>query len=80
MIVSFRTQNDLTALQRPCAAMSAEDFANWLADDVLYIRPVDGGAGYAVFTGDGTFLDVVDDPTEVVASAQSHDMSIAAIH
>lgn len=60
--------------------MSKRDFADWLADDILYTRNWDGGKGYAVYAGDGTFLDIVEDLDEVWASCERHDMTLTPLH
>ncbi len=60
--------------------MSSREFAHWLADDILYTRNCEGNNGYAVYAGDGTFLDVVEDLEEVWASCSKHDMMLATIH
>lgn len=60
--------------------MSKRDFADWLADDILYTRNCESGIGYAVYAGDGTFLDIVEDLDEVWASCERHDMTLTPLH
>ncbi len=62
--------------------MSADDFARWHVDDLIFFKKVrsEKGAGYAVYGADGTFLEVVESMGDVIISCHNYGMELVSVH
>ncbi len=62
--------------------MSADDFASWHVDDLIFVKKIcsEKGAGYAVYGADGTFLEVVGSMGDVIIACHNYGMELASVH
>ena len=69
---------------KPDAApvMSARDFAQWGAEHIAYIKPVEanGGTLFAVFAANGQQLGLMETPDLARAAAIQNDLELLSVH
>ncbi len=69
---------------KPDAApvMSAHDFAQWGAEHVAYIKPVEvkGGTQFAVFAANGQQLGLMETPDMARAAVIQNDLEPLSVH
>ena len=62
--------------------MSADDFASWHVDDLIFVKKIcpEKGAGYAIYGADGTFLEVVGSLGDVIIACHDYGLELASVH
>jgi len=62
--------------------MSAHDFAQWGAQHVAYIKPVEvnGGTAFAVVAANGQQLGLMETPDLARAAAIQNDLELLSVH
>jgi len=62
--------------------LSAEDFAQWWVEDMIYVRPfpTHKGVRFAAYAADGTFVEMFDSLGEVIIAAHAQSMDLATVH
>ncbi len=62
--------------------MSAHDFAQWGAEHVAYIKPVEvnGGTKFAVFAANGQQLGLMETPDQARAAVVQNDLEPLSVH